>query len=182
MSYALDRRGRSAMPRAIAGAVLMLSLGVAADSATAQTGNRSQPTQAQAPAGQKPGTAQRQSAPAGNPVEAQLGDIKKRLNITAEQQPQFEQFATIVKQNAQAMESMMQKEAQTAERSAVEGLRTAASFAQAEADNLKRLVPALEALYASLSEQQKRTADQLFNSGPSSGAPPQGQPQGRRRG
>ena len=77
---------------------------------------------------------------------------------------------------------MMQKEAPTAQQSAVEGLRTAASFAQAEADNLKRLVPALEALYASLSEQQKRTADQLFNSGPPSGAPQQGQPQGRRRG
>ena len=181
MPYALDRLGRPAIPRAIAAAVLMLSLGVAADSATAQTGNRSQPTQAQSPAGQKPAAPQRQAEPAGNPVEAQLGDIKKRLNITAAQQPQFEQFATIVKQNAQAMESMMQKEAQTAQRSAVDGLRTAASFAQAEADNLKRLVPALEALYASLSDQQKRTADQLFNSSPPSGAP-QGGAQGRRRG
>lgn len=182
MPYALDRRERCATPRAIAGAVLMLSIGIAADSATAQTQNRSQPTQAQSPAGQRPGAAQRQTQPTANPVDAQLGEIKKRLNITAAQQPQFEQFAAIVKQNAQAMESMMQKEAQKAERSAVDGLRTAASFAQAEAENLKRLVPALEALYASLSEQQKRTADQLFNSGPPSGSPPQGQPQGRRRG
>jgi LTXXQ motif family protein len=182
MPYALDRRGRSATLRVLAGAVLMLSLGVAADSATAQTGNRSQLTQAQSPGGQKPSAAQRQAQPAGNPVEAQLGEVKKRLNITAAQQPQFEQFAAIVKQNAQAMESMMQKEAQKAERNAVDGLRTAASFAQTEADNLKRLVPALEALYASLTDQQKRAADQLFNSGPPSGSPPQAQPQGRRRG
>ena len=74
-----------------------------------------------------------------DPVEAQLGEIKKRLNITAAQQPQFDQFASVVKQNAQAMEALMQKAAQSAEKSAVEGLRTAASFAQTEADNLKRL-------------------------------------------
>ena len=64
----------------------------------------------------------------------------------------------------------------------MEGLRTAASFAQTEADNLKRLVPALEALYASLTDQQKRTADQLFNTAPPSGSPPQGAPKGQRRG
>ena len=157
------------MLRVLAGAVLMLSLGVAADSATAQ--NR--PAPAQAPAGQKPGAAQ----PAGEAVAGQLAEIKKRLNITAAQQSQFDQFASTVKQNAQAMQALMQKEAQGTEQNAVEGLRNAASFAQTEADNLKRLVPALEALYASLSDQQKHTADQLFNT-----APPSGEPKGKRRG
>jgi hypothetical protein len=166
---------RAARLRALTGAVLMLSLGVAAASATAQTANR--PAQAQSQAGQKPGAAQ----PAGDPVEAQLGEIKKRLNITAAQQSQFDQFASTVKQNAQAMEALMQKAGQSAERNAVEGLRTAADFAQTEADNLKRLVPALDALYASFTDQQKRTADQLFNTAPPSGAK-QGQAQGKRKG
>ena len=137
----------------------------------------------QAPAGQKPGAATRQAAPAGNPIEAQLAEVKKRLSITAAQQPQFDQFATIVKQNAQTMDALMKKAtAQDAQQNAVEGLRTAASFAQTEADNLKRLVPALEALYASLSEQQKRAADKLFSSAPSSGAPASGGQQGRPKG
>jgi periplasmic protein CpxP/Spy len=190
MPYALDyrdrhpanrpdnHRGRPAASWVLVGAVLMLSLGVAANSATAQTGNPSAPAQAQSPAGQKPGSARATA----DPIEGQLGNIKKRLNITAAQQPQFEQFATVVKQNAQAMEALMQKAAQGAEKSAVEGLRTAATFAQTEAENLKRLVPALEALYASLTDQQKRTADQLFNSAPPSGSPPQGAPKGQRRG
>ncbi|MGE0260350.1 MAG: Spy/CpxP family protein refolding chaperone [Alphaproteobacteria bacterium] len=184
MRYVLDHRdrsahraGRPAALRVLAGAILMLSLGAAADSATAQTGNRSAPAQAQSAAGQKPAAGR----PAGDPVEAQLGDIKKRLNITAAQQSQFDQFASVVKQNAQAMDSLMQKEAQAAEKSAVEGLRTAATFAQTEADNLKRLLPALEALYASLSDQQKRAADKLFNSAPPAGGP-QADPQGKRRG
>jgi protein CpxP len=179
MPNALDRPinppRRPATLRALAGAVLMLSLGIAADSATAQTANR--PAQAQSSAGQKPGAGQ----PAGDRVEAQLGEIKKRLNITAAQQSQFDQFASTVKQNAQAMEALMQKAGQSAERNAVEGLRTAADFAQTEADNLKRLVPALDALYASFTDQQKRTADQLFNTASPSGAP-QGQAQGKRKG
>jgi hypothetical protein len=170
----IDRRpaGPAAL-RVLAGAVLMLSLGVVADGATAQTVNRPAP----APAQQKPAAGQ----PAGDPVESQLGDIKKRLNITAAQQPQFEQFAAVVKQNAQAMQALSQTAGQNAQQNAVEGLRTAASFAQTEADNLKRLVPALETLYASLSDQQKRAADQLFNAAPP-GAPPQGEPKARRRG
>ena len=168
------RRGHPAVRGALAGAVLTLSLAVAAIGATAQ---------AQAPAGQKPGAATRQAAPAGDPIETQLAEVKKRLSITAAQQPQFDQFATIVKQNAQTMDALMKKAtAQGAQQNAVEGLRTAASFAQTEADNLKRLVPALEALYASLSEQQKRAADQLFSSAPSSGGSSPGGQQGRPKG
>ena len=125
MPYGLDHRdyrpvnraGPPAALRVIAGAVLALSLSVAADSAAAQSVNRPAPAQAQSPAGQKPGAART----AGDPVEAQLGDIKKRLSITAAQQPQFEQFASVVKQNAQAMGALMQKEAQGAENSALEG-------------------------------------------------------------
>ena len=167
------RQGRPAARRVLAGAVLTLSLAVAATGATAQ---------AQAPAGQKPGAATA-AAPAGNPIEGQLAEVKKRLSITAAQEPQFDQFATIVKQNAQTMDALMKKAtAQDAQQNAVEGLRTAASFAQTEADNLKRLVPALEALYASLSEQQKRAADKLFSAAPSSSAPASGGQQGRPRG
>jgi protein CpxP len=178
MPHALDRpvarRSRPAAWRTLAGALVMLSLGVAASGATAQ--NR--PAQTQSPAGQKPGAAQT----AGDPIEARLTEIKQRLAITAAQQPQFDQFAGVIKQNAQAMEALMQKELPNARPGAVEGLRIAANFAQAEADNLKRLVPALEALYASLSEQQKRTADELFATAPPADPPPRNEPKARPRG
>ena len=109
-----NRRERPAALRVLAGAVLMLSLGVAANSATAQTGNRRCGT---GPIAGRAETRQPRR-PAGDPVEAQLGDIKKRLNITAAQQSQFDQFASVVKQNAQAMDALMQKAAQTAPRRA----------------------------------------------------------------
>lgn len=173
MPHAFDRPvdypGRPAPLRTLAAAVLTLSLGVAAGGAAAQPANRPAATQAQSPAGQKPAAAQ----PAGSPVDSRLAEIKKQLNITAAQQPQFEQFASVVKQNAQSMETLMQKAEQSSQPNAVEGLRTAANFAETEAENLKRLVPALESLYGTLSDQQKRAADRLFNAPPPSGPPPQ---------
>lgn len=172
MPYALDRLRRSAARRTLAGAALMLSLGVAAGGAAAQTGNRPPAAQAQSPAGQKPGAAQNQAQTTGSPAEAHLADLKKQLNITAAQQPKFDEFAKVVKLNAETMQSAVQKARQQAQQNAVENLRAVASITQTEADGLKRLVPALEALYASLSEQQKRKADRLFTTAPSSGPPP----------
>ena len=170
MPHTLDRLNSPAARRALAGAVVLLSLGAAADSATAQTANK--PAQAQAPAGQKPAAAPTQAPAAGNPIEAHLADIKQQLNITAAQQPKFEEFAKVIRQNAETMEAAMQKVQQSVRQSAVEGLRTAASLTQTEADNLKRLVPALEALYAALSGEQKRMADELFNTGSAAGPSP----------
>lgn len=176
MPYALDRLERSAARRALAGAVLLLSLGVGAGGAAAQTGNRPQsPAHAQAPAAQKPGTAQSGAAPSQaqpeDAVATHLAELKKQLDITAAQQPKFDEFAKVVKQNAETMDSAMQKMQQKAQQNAVENLRAAASLTQTEADNLKRLVPALEALYGSLTEQQKHVADEMFSSASPSGAP-----------
>lgn len=180
MPHVPDRSQRPAPRRALAGAVLMLTLGMAAAGATAQTGTRPQPAQAQSPAGQSPaGQTPAAGKPAQDPVAAHLADVKKQLNITNAQQSQFDQFANVVKQNAQAVEAAMQKAQQNAERSAVESLRTAADFAQTEADNLKRLVPAFETLYSSLSAEQKRLADGLFNAPQDSS---QGAPKGKRQG
>lgn len=183
MAHALDRRKYPAAVRALAGAVLMLSLGVVADSATAQTGSKSQPAPAQSPAAPQPGAAQSQAqAPAaGESVEAHLAELKTQLNITAAQQPKFDEFAKVIKQNATTMDAALQKAQQSAQQSAVEGLRAAASLTQTEADNLKRLVPALEALYATLSAEQKRTADELFSTG-SPGGPSPGEAPGRNPG
>jgi len=180
MPHALDRLKSPAALRALAGAVVLLSFGVAADRATAQTANKPQPAQAQAqsPAGQNPAATPKQAPAADNPVEAHLADIKQQLNITAAQQPKFDEFAKVIKQNAETMDAAMQKAQQSIQQSAVEGLRAAASLTQTEADNLKRLVPALEGLYATLSAEQKHMADELFSAG-SSTAPSPGEAPGR---
>lgn len=165
MSHAIDCLGPAAV-RGVGGALLMLLFGFAATDAAAQTSTPYQVAQASPPAGPKAGSRQAKQPPA-DPVEAQISDLQKRLKITPAQQPQFDAFAQAVRQNTQEMNSLMQQEQQKTARNAVEDLRISVLVAQAEADGLKRLLPPLEALYASLSDQQKRTADQLLtNAGP----------------
>lgn len=178
MPHAIDRLGRpasflSCMARGLGGAVLMLLFGFAGTAATADTSTQFQLAQA----GQRQAAPPRQAQqPPADPAEAQIGDLRKRLKITQAQQAQFDAFAQVVRQNSQDMSALMQQEQQNTNRNAVEDLRTSAKMLQAEADGLKRLLPALEGLYASLSDQQKRTADQLFSNAP----PPQQQPRKRQ--
>jgi len=46
--------------------------------------------------------------------------------------------------------------------SAVDDLRSYQKLADAHADGLKKLVPAFEALYNTMSQDQKKTADAVF--------------------
>lgn len=104
-------------------------------------------------------------APQEQGVERQIGDLRKRLNITPQQQPQFDAFAQAMRQNAQTMEPLMQEQEQSTKRNAIDDLKAAAKFAAAEADALKRLMAPLQALYDTLSDQQKKVADQVLAGG-----------------
>ncbi len=168
MSHAIDRLRSPATTRGIASALMILSLGFALPCAAAEDSPQLRLAQAAPPPGQK-AAPQRQTQPAQppvNPVDRQIADLQKRLAITPAQQPQFDGFAQAVRQNAAAMDTLGQQEQQKTNQNAVEELRSSVAFAQAEADGLKRLLPALEALYGSLSDQQKRTADQVFSNAP----------------
>jgi protein CpxP len=107
---------------------------------------------------------------AGPGIDSQISDLRSRLQITPAQQPKFDAVAQIMRQNAQAMEAAMRR---TPPRNAVEDMRVEAEAAAAEAAQLQRMLPAFEALYASLSEEQKHMADQLFAGAPSGGEPQQ---------
>ena len=112
-----------------------------------------------------------QQAPQEQGIERQISELKKRLNITPQQQPQFDAFAQAMRQNAQTMEPLMQEQ-QSANRNAVDDLKAAAKFAEAEADALKRLLTPLQALYDALSDQQKKVADQVLVAGAGGDQPP----------
>jgi len=178
MPDAIDRLARPAATRRLAGAAAILLLGLAATGASAQGPAEFQLAQA----AQKQGAPQRQAQPAqppANPIDGQIAELQKRLAITEQQKPQFDAFTQVVRQNAQTMDTLVQQEQKTPH-NAVEDLRSSAKIAQEEADALKRLLPAMEALYASLSDQQKRTADQLLGS--QQNQPPPQQQQQRRKG
>ena len=64
---------------------------------------------------------------------------------------------------------------------AVDGLKQAQQMAEMQSNGLKRLVPAFQALYDSLSDPQKKTADQVLGGGEEAGGPQGGAPAGKRR-
>ncbi len=104
--------------------------------------------------------AQAPAQPAPN-VEANIAQLHQRLQITPSQEPRFEALANVMRQNARMMSSPP-----PAAPNAVEGLRLAIQYGQQEIDGMRRLLPALQALYASLSPAQQQTADAIFRQGP----------------
>ena len=97
-------------------------------------------------------------------VETNIASLHQRLQITPAQEAQFTAVANIMRQNARAEGSAPQAPPPTA--SAVDSLRAEIQYDEMELAGMKRLLPALEALYATLSPAQRQTADATLRQGP----------------
>ncbi len=96
-------------------------------------------------------------------VEARISELHSKLQITPDQEDRWKQVADVMRENAQTMDSLIQaRRSHATSMNAVDDLKSYGDIAQAHAEGLKKLTPAFEALYASLSDQQKQTADTLF--------------------
>jgi periplasmic protein CpxP/Spy len=101
-------------------------------------------------------------APAQAPnVETNIAQLHQRLGITPAQEPQFQALANVMRENARAIPA-----APAPNLNAVEALRFTIQYAQNDLNGMRRMLPALQALYASLSPAQRLTADQVFRQGP----------------
>jgi hypothetical protein len=149
---------RSLALATLAGASLALGLG----SASAQTATKpdtGKPPAAAAATSSKPET-----------VEQRITALKSALKITPDQEPKWSKVATAMRENAAAMDRLVQdKRAKANTMTAVEDLKTYQDFTQAHLDGLKNLTSAFKALYESMPADQKKNADQVFQSfGPKS--------------
>ena len=95
-------------------------------------------------------------------VESRIADLHRRLLITPTQEPRFKAYADVMRANAQTIQSLFDERAKETDMSAVGRLRWVARLTRVHADNLEKLVPVLEALYQTLSDQQKKLADTAF--------------------
>ena len=136
--------------------VAAVLLGCAAIAAGCQT----------AAAGAPPQMLVAQGQPAAQPpnVEASISALHQRLQIAPAQEAQFNAVANAMRENARAEASAPQQPAPGA--SAVDDLRAYIRYSEVELAGLKKMLPALEALYATLSPPQKRAADSAFRQGP----------------
>jgi protein CpxP len=96
-------------------------------------------------------------------VEQHIRELHSELKITQAQEPQWEQFAQVMRGNAQAMsDSLDQRAQQIAQMNAVDDMTTYAQLAEQRSQDLVKLAGAFQTLYGTFSDQQKQNADQLF--------------------
>jgi hypothetical protein len=96
-------------------------------------------------------------------VEQRITELHAKLAISPAEQSQWDQFAQVMRDNATAMDATAKQRAQAMPTmTAAENMQSYATIAMEHAQDMQKMVPAFQALYSSMSDTQKRTADQVF--------------------
>ena len=97
-------------------------------------------------------------------VERRISGLQRRLKITPEQQPQWNAFTAVMRQNAAHVEALQRDRAdKVTTMTASEDMRSYAEVARAHAEDLQRVAPAFDTLYAAMTPEQKVVADRTFH-------------------
>lgn len=116
------------------------------------------PTQA-APA---PGPRTEAKVQAADRTEAHIKRLRAELNITPSQEDLWKSLAQVIRDNEKTMDELHRVRAEhVASMTAVDDIKSYAAIADAHADGLKKFIPVFEALYGSMSGEQKKNADKI---------------------
>jgi hypothetical protein len=98
-------------------------------------------------------------------VEQRIADMHATLKITSSEEPQWDKFSQVMLDNAQTMDSLLSANAGKVQtQTAAEMMQTYAMIAQQHAQDVQKLSTAFDTLYASLTPEQKKSADDMFRS------------------
>jgi protein CpxP len=116
-----------------------------------------------APVAPKPKPPAHKPASLTDRVEQHITQLRAQLGITPAQQPQWDQFAAVMRDNAKAMsQTMEQRGARFAAMNASENMQSYAQIAQQHAQDVQKLATAFQPVYESMSDDQKKLADAVF--------------------
>jgi hypothetical protein len=114
--------------------------------------------------------AQADTAPQAKPhrmpsdrVDARIQKLHDALKITDAQETQWQAVAAAMRDNAQTMDAAVRQRMDARGETAVEELKAYGVIAEAHAQGVQKLIPPFQALYDTLSDDQKKTADVLFS-------------------
>jgi len=104
-----------------------------------------------------------------SPVErtdARIKDLENALKITPEQQGAWKALTQVMQDNAKTQEALIKaRKENSPNMNALDDIKSYSQIVEAQAEGLKRFIPAFEALYAGMSAEQKKNADVLFKMG-----------------
>jgi periplasmic protein CpxP/Spy len=96
-------------------------------------------------------------------IEERIKDMHAKLLISPAQQPQWDAFADVMRNNGRSMEQTFQQRVNTmSSMTAPENMQSYAQIASSHAQDMQKLVPAFQTLYDTMSDSQKKTADLVF--------------------
>jgi len=96
-------------------------------------------------------------------VEQRIKELHAQLRITADERPQWDQFAQVMRENARDMDQVwLQRVDRFRSMNAVQNMQSYEQIAEQHAQHVQKLVPAFQNLYNAMPDQQKQLADQVF--------------------
>ena len=96
-------------------------------------------------------------------AELRIKDMHAKLNITPAEEAQWAKVAEVMRDNGKTMDTLTQARVEhDKDMTAVDDLKSYGELADAHAEGVKKLIPLFAALYASMSDVQKKEADSLF--------------------
>ena len=96
-------------------------------------------------------------------VERRIKELHGQLQITPAEEPQWNEFAQAMRENARDMDqAFVQRAQQFPTMNAVQNMQSYEQLSEAHAQRVQKLVPAFQKLYDAMPDAQKRVADQVF--------------------
>ncbi|WNV03941.1 Spy/CpxP family protein refolding chaperone [Candidatus Methylospira mobilis] len=103
-------------------------------------------------------------------AELRIKDMHARLKITQGQEEQWTKVAQVTRDNAKIMDALTQaRHDHAGDMTAIDDLKSYGEITDAHADGIKKLTTVFAALYACMSDTQKKEADTLFRHGGDNG-------------
>jgi periplasmic protein CpxP/Spy len=99
-------------------------------------------------------------------TEGRIVELKSAIQITEAQDVLWTNVTQAMRENAKNMDALSKiREEKSKTMSAVDQIKFHSQITEAQLDQQKRFIPPFEALYASLSDEQKATTDTIFRTG-----------------
>ena len=99
-------------------------------------------------------------------VEARITQLHTLIDITPAQESQWGKVAEVMRDNTKTLDALSKMRSEhTKTMTAVEDMKSYGEIAAAHVDGINKLIPVFEVLYDSMSDAQKKEADEAFRFG-----------------
>jgi len=99
-------------------------------------------------------------------TEAQIKQLQDTLNITEAQEVLWKDLTQVMRENAKELDTLRKDKSEiTKTMNAVEAMKFHSQITEERLNQMNKLIPPFEALYTSMSDDQKKSTDAVFRTG-----------------